>query len=191
MKTMHALNNVVLRIRTSQPAATKTSLICCVVFRSVPEHSLFTIFYLLVKIVNFFLSETPYLNCHHAAPNYISWTLWFTRRGSCLHPAPRWVNSTIVFVFNWITEKVLIQSLSVLILSHPLDQRSIVPLNSVYSQNILNFIYSSTKKFFRVVFLPQGYPESVSKDYFSYQLWDTIQVCLLLLEDYKRFMWLA
>lgn len=26
------------------------------------------------------------------------------------------------------------------------------------------------------VFLPQGYPESVSEDYLSYQLWDTVQV---------------
>jgi len=26
-------------------------------------------------------------------------------------------------------------------------------------------------------FLPQGYPESVSKDYLEYQVWDTMQVC--------------
>ena len=26
------------------------------------------------------------------------------------------------------------------------------------------------------VFLPQGYPDSVSDDYLSYQLWDTLQV---------------
>ncbi|XP_060079706.1 RUS family member 1-like [Ylistrum balloti] len=29
--------------------------------------------------------------------------------------------------------------------------------------------------FFRSVFLPQGYPESVSQDYLEYQIWDTIQ----------------
>lgn len=29
--------------------------------------------------------------------------------------------------------------------------------------------------FFREVFLPQGYPKSVSDDYFSYQFYDTIQ----------------
>ena len=29
--------------------------------------------------------------------------------------------------------------------------------------------------FLKNAFLPQGYPDSVSKDYFSYQLWDTIQ----------------
>ena len=26
------------------------------------------------------------------------------------------------------------------------------------------------------VFLPQGYPSSVSDDYLTYQLWDTLQV---------------
>ncbi|XP_063225959.1 RUS family member 1 isoform X2 [Bacillus rossius redtenbacheri] len=31
------------------------------------------------------------------------------------------------------------------------------------------------KNFFREVFLPQGYPDSVSKDYLAYQIWDTIQ----------------
>nr|CAB3226528.1 UPF0420 protein C16orf58 homolog [Phallusia mammillata] len=29
--------------------------------------------------------------------------------------------------------------------------------------------------FLKAVFLPQGYPESVSKDYMQYQIWDTIQ----------------
>ncbi|XP_064612528.1 RUS family member 1-like [Liolophura sinensis] len=35
--------------------------------------------------------------------------------------------------------------------------------------------YTSIAQFFRSVFLPQGYPESVSDDYLIYQLWDTIQ----------------
>ena len=26
-------------------------------------------------------------------------------------------------------------------------------------------------------FLPHGYPESVSDDYLTYQIWDTVQVC--------------
>ncbi|XP_041456257.1 RUS family member 1-like [Lytechinus variegatus] len=34
---------------------------------------------------------------------------------------------------------------------------------------------SSLLHFFRVVFLPQGYPDSVSKDYLEYQIWDTVQ----------------
>lgn len=29
--------------------------------------------------------------------------------------------------------------------------------------------------FIREVFLPYGYPDSVSEDYFEYQVWDTIQ----------------
>lgn len=28
---------------------------------------------------------------------------------------------------------------------------------------------------FKNLFLPQGYPDSVSEDYINYQLWDTIQ----------------
>ncbi|XP_025089925.1 RUS1 family protein C16orf58 homolog [Pomacea canaliculata] len=30
-------------------------------------------------------------------------------------------------------------------------------------------------QFFRTVFLPQGYPETVSQDYLAYQIWDTVQ----------------
>jgi hypothetical protein len=32
--------------------------------------------------------------------------------------------------------------------------------------------------FLSSVFLPQGYPSSVSDDYLEYQIWDTIQVSL-------------
>ncbi|CAG2228046.1 RUS1 family protein homolog,RUS1 family protein C16orf58 homolog,RUS1 family protein C16orf58 [Mytilus edulis] len=35
--------------------------------------------------------------------------------------------------------------------------------------------FTSVSHFFRSVFLPQGYPESVSSDYVTYQIWDTIQ----------------
>ncbi|XP_069507721.1 RUS family member 1 [Ambystoma mexicanum] len=35
--------------------------------------------------------------------------------------------------------------------------------------------YRSLRDFFTSVFLPQGYPESVSDDYLTYQIWDTIQ----------------
>ncbi|XP_048582517.1 RUS family member 1 [Nematostella vectensis] len=37
------------------------------------------------------------------------------------------------------------------------------------------FFGSSLKMFFKSAFLPQGYPESVSKDYLTYQFWDTVQ----------------
>ncbi|RDD42977.1 RUS1 family protein C16orf58-like protein [Trichoplax sp. H2] len=43
----------------------------------------------------------------------------------------------------------------------------------------INVIKSTTPptsvQFFKSVFLPQGYPESVSGDYLTYQLWDTLQ----------------
>lgn len=34
---------------------------------------------------------------------------------------------------------------------------------------------NSLSSLFRSMFLPEGYPSSVSKDYFSYQIWDTLQ----------------
>ena len=37
------------------------------------------------------------------------------------------------------------------------------------------------------VFLPQGYPESVSDDYFIYQIWDTVQVSNLI--NCIKYMW--
>ncbi|KAL8559418.1 hypothetical protein ACOMHN_045215 [Nucella lapillus] len=34
---------------------------------------------------------------------------------------------------------------------------------------------TSLQQLFRTIFLPQGYPESVSQDYAEYQVWDTVQ----------------
>lgn len=44
--------------------------------------------------------------------------------------------------------------------------------------DILRFPFSTRTLFMHLqeVFLPQGYPDSVSDDYLSYQLWDTLQV---------------
>ncbi|KAF6034277.1 C16orf58 [Bugula neritina] len=36
--------------------------------------------------------------------------------------------------------------------------------------------FQSIGQMFETVFLPQGYPESVSSDYLKYQIYDTIQV---------------
>ena len=51
--------------------------------------------------------------------------------------------------------------------------------NQIVSVKIRNTGTSTISKkvglFLKNAFLPQGYPDSVSKDYFSYQLWDTIQ----------------
>ncbi|KAH9518633.1 rus1 protein C16orf58 [Bulinus truncatus] len=48
------------------------------------------------------------------------------------------------------------------------------------SDGVLNQIdssvrHSSVSHLFRNIFLPQGYPDSVSQDYLQYQIWDTIQ----------------
>lgn len=42
-----------------------------------------------------------------------------------------------------------------------------------YDGGSLNF--SSMTQVLKNIFLPQGYPDSVSEDYFEYQVWDTIQ----------------
>lgn len=36
--------------------------------------------------------------------------------------------------------------------------------------------FRGVKHFLSEVFLPQGYPSSVSADYLEYQIWDTVQV---------------
>lgn len=38
------------------------------------------------------------------------------------------------------------------------------------------FTESLTYSFFKEVFLPQGFPKTVHKDYVAYQIWDTLQV---------------
>lgn len=40
--------------------------------------------------------------------------------------------------------------------------------------------YVSLNDLFKTVFLPEGFPNSVSEDYVSYQIWDTLQVALRL-----------
>lgn len=39
----------------------------------------------------------------------------------------------------------------------------------------LGNLFSHLRSIFRNVFLPQGYPESVTDDYLEYQCWDTLQ----------------
>ncbi|KAM3968700.1 RUS family member 1 [Aphomia sociella] len=49
----------------------------------------------------------------------------------------------------------------------PPEQENIVILDDERISNVVNW--------FARVFLPQGYPDSVSKDYIAYQVWDTAQ----------------
>lgn len=58
--------------------------------------------------------------------------------------------------------------------SYFLDQKTIVrvPLKSdklVIHEKFFLF------RLFQQIFLPKGYPDSVSDDYASYQIWDTVQ----------------
>ncbi|KRT79262.1 hypothetical protein AMK59_8571, partial [Oryctes borbonicus] len=43
------------------------------------------------------------------------------------------------------------------------------------SKSLSSSIWQNVNDVFRDIFLPHGYPDSVSEDYFSYQIWDTIQ----------------
>lgn len=60
-----------------------------------------------------------------------------------------------------------------------LDQESIVrvPMTRVSAAGEKQLISDSflLYRIFKNLFLPQGYPDSVSEDYINYQLWDTIQ----------------
>ena len=65
------------------------------------------------------------------------------------------------------------------------DQNSVVLLGS--SLTLSTTFYERFVQFFHEVFLPQGYPDSVSDDYYRYQLWDTLQVSSLLMWCLKGF----
>lgn len=55
-----------------------------------------------------------------------------------------------------------------------LDQRQLI-LESERRKQSITLIISSIN-LLKEVFLPRGFPNSVSKDYTEYQIWDTIQV---------------
>lgn len=52
------------------------------------------------------------------------------------------------------------------------DNEKVVPIKPT---NRLIITWQVIINFFREILLPYGYPESVSEDYFDYQLWDTVQ----------------
>ncbi|CAF0769041.1 unnamed protein product [Brachionus calyciflorus] len=47
--------------------------------------------------------------------------------------------------------------------------------NNISTKKLRNSSFGSLKDLLRIVFLPEGYPNSVSEDYAAYQIWDTIQ----------------
>ena len=40
---------------------------------------------------------------------------------------------------------------------------------------LLSLSFTSLRSFLTAVFLPSGFPHSVSEDYVQYQIWDTVQ----------------
>lgn len=53
-----------------------------------------------------------------------------------------------------------------------LDQETIVTVSKNESHNLVG---TKLVTLLKEIFLPQGYPFSVSKDYIHYQIWDTVQ----------------
>ncbi len=72
--------------------------------------------------------------------------------------------------------------------SNDFEGKTVTLIASPYQKNLI-FAQQTTKgknsadsplksriqTFLRNAFLPEGYPDSVSKDYWSYQIWDTVQ----------------
>lgn len=54
----------------------------------------------------------------------------------------------------------------------PLDQNTIVRVSIKGEKVARKFGFL---KFFQKIFMPAGYPDSVSEDYLAYQKWDTLQ----------------
>lgn len=48
-------------------------------------------------------------------------------------------------------------------------------MRSSPEETLANSLLEAGKDLLRDIFLPHGYPESVSEDYFNYQIWDTVQ----------------
>jgi len=59
------------------------------------------------------------------------------------------------------------------------DVNTVVPLEATYPQGVRQSTTQSIVNVLRTIFLPQGYPDSVSDDYLAYQIWDTAQVTLV------------
>lgn len=54
------------------------------------------------------------------------------------------------------------------------DQNNIVRV-PLKSDKIIIKEQNSISRIFQQLFLPHGYPDSVSEDYLTYQIWDTVQ----------------
>ena len=61
------------------------------------------------------------------------------------------------------------------VLEHRIDQNGKSIETREMKKNVKHSVVKKAEIFMKNAFLPQGYPHSVSKDYLSYQIWDTIQ----------------
>ena len=61
-------------------------------------------------------------------------------------------------------------------LEHVVQEKKLITVTvNNLSSNSLGYLVSNFKTIVKNVFLPEGYPHSVSDDYMTYQIWDTIQ----------------
>ena len=61
-------------------------------------------------------------------------------------------------------------------LEHVVQEKKLITVTvDSLSSNSLGCLVSNFKTIVKHVFLPEGYPHSVSDDYMTYQIWDTIQ----------------
>lgn len=60
-------------------------------------------------------------------------------------------------------------------LNYKLDERSFKLVQTTKTGQGNFSLWNRIRMWFTVIFLPQGFPESVSNDYVEYQVWDTIQ----------------
>lgn len=67
-----------------------------------------------------------------------------------------------------------VESFSIII-ENFLPASNSIECHSRKPQTITTSLFQTIYDFFCELILPQGYPDSVSDDYFAYQLWDTIQ----------------
>lgn len=56
-----------------------------------------------------------------------------------------------------------------------LPEKKIIQVNDLDSRKNRGK-FREIKELLSSIFLPQGYPSSVSEDYLEYQIWDTVQV---------------
>ena len=60
-------------------------------------------------------------------------------------------------------------------LQHVIQDRKLITTKKSFEQSYSLSFVEKVRTFARNAFLPEGFPDSVSEDYLSYQIWDTVQ----------------